>query len=284
MSGMVSQDLHDRVAAWIAADPDPASRDELQSLLDAGTPESVADLTDRFSASLVFGTAGLRGPLRAGPNGMNRAVVRRAAAGLAAYLHSIAAVGPVVIGYDARFGSEDFAHDTAAVFAAAGRSALVLPRRLPTPVLAFAVKHLGAAAGVMVTASHNPPSDNGYKVYLGDGGQIAPPADRDIEACIAAIGPAAEVPVDSGYQVLDDDVVRAYVAAVAGLIDPASGTNLSIAYTALHGVGAAVLTDVFGLAGFPALYVVAEQSEPDPRFPTVAFPNPEEPGAVDLLM
>jgi len=281
---MLAPELTEQVTAWMAADPDPAARAELRSLLDNGGPESAAELADRFAATLVFGTAGLRGPLRAGPNGMNRAVVRRAAAGLAAHLKASGAVGPVVIGYDARFGSQEFAHDTAAVFAAAGRSALLLPRRLPTPVLAFAVRHLGAAAGVMVTASHNPPADNGYKVYLSDGGQIAPPVDRAIEAAIAAIGPAAEVPLDDSYEILGEDLLQAYVGHIAALLDPKSGTDLTIAYTPLHGVGGAVVSEVFQRAGFPPLHVVAAQAEPDPRFPTVAFPNPEEPGAMDLLL
>ncbi|MEP6695968.1 MAG: phospho-sugar mutase [Pseudonocardiales bacterium] len=280
-------DLRSRVSAWIAADPDPATRAELNALLSAATPRALADLEQRFATSLVFGTAGLRGPLRAGPNGMNRAVVRRAAAGLAAYLDGGGRSGPVVIGYDARFGSADFARDTAGVLQATGRAALLLPAALPTPVLAFAVRHLHAAAGVMVTASHNPPGDNGYKVYLGgdgQGGQIVPPADRDIEAAIGAVGPAADVPLDGGYQVLGDDVLGAYVDRVVGLLATPGGPDLTIAYTPLHGVGAAVVRAVFGQAGFASLHVVAEQEDPDPRFPTVAFPNPEEPGATDLLL
>ncbi|MDP9240671.1 MAG: phospho-sugar mutase, partial [Actinomycetota bacterium] len=272
------------VTAWIAADPDPATRAELQALLDAGSPEAAADLAQRFGTALVFGTAGLRGPLRAGPNGMNRAVVRRAAAGLGAYLDGAGLAGPVVIGYDARFGSADFARDTAGVLQAAGRPALLLPGALPTPVLAFAVRHLKAAAGVMVTASHNPPGDNGYKVYLGDGGQIVPPADREIEAAIGAVGPARDIPLDEGYQVLGRDVLHAYVAGVVGLLSPGAALDLTIAYTPLHGVGAAVARAAFAAAGFPPLHVVAEQEHPDPRFPTVAFPNPEEPGATDLLL
>jgi len=283
MFGMLAAKLIQQVRAWIAADPDPAARAELQSLLDSGDL-AAAQLADRFVAPLAFGTAGLRGPLRAGPNGMNRAVVRRVAAGLAVYLRARQAVGPVVVGYDARHGSEDFARDSAAVFTATGRPALLLPAPLPTPVLAFAVRHLGAAAGVMVTASHNPPTDNGYKVYLSDGGQLAPPADRALEAAIAAIGPAAGVALDERYEVLGDDLVRTYIARVASLLDPTSGRGLTIAYTPLHGVGGAVLSEVFQRAGFPPLHVVAEQAKPDPRFPTVAFPNPEEPGAVDLLL
>ena len=277
-------DLPAQVAAWIEADPDPVSRAELQGLTDAGTPEAAAGLTERFSAPLVFGTAGLRGPLRAGPNGMNTAVVRRAAAGLAAYLTAAGRDGAVVIGYDARHGSTGFARDTAAVIRATGRIALLLPRPLPTPVLAFAVRQLGAAAGVMVTASHNPPADNGYKVYLGDGAQIVPPADREIEAAIAAVGPAAGVPYNTDYELLGDEIEAAYVARVAALVSTATPRGLTIAYTPLHGVGLSVVQAAFATSGFPALEVVSEQAEPDPDFPTVAFPNPEEPGATDLLL
>ncbi len=276
-------DLPALVADWIAADPDPRARTELQALLDAGSPAALDQLAERFAAPLTFGTAGLRGPLRAGPNGMNRSVVRRAAAGLAAYLKGAGADGPVVIGYDARHGSTDFARDSAAVVQAAGRPALLLPGPLPTPVLAFAVRHLHAAAGVMVTASHNPPGDNGYKVYLADGSQIVPPIDHEIEAAIGAVGSAAEIDLDDGYQVLGEDVVHAYVREVAGLVSPGQPRDLTIAYTPLHGVGAGVVRAVFAAAGFPDLHVVAEQERPDPRFPTVAFPNPEEPGATDLL-
>jgi phosphomannomutase len=281
---MRATDVLSQVTAWIAADPDPRTRAELQALLDAGTPGASADLEQRFSAALVFGTAGLRGPLRAGPNGMNRAVVRRAAAGLGAYLTAIGSAGPVVVGYDARYGSADFARDSAGVLQAAGHPSLLLPGPLPTPVLAFAVRHLGAAAGVMVTASHNPPQDNGYKVYLGDGAQIVPPADRGIEAAIAAAGPARDIGLDEGYQVLGDEVVTSYVAGVVGLLAPGGPRDIAIAYTPLHGVGAAVVRTVFAAAGFSTLRVVAEQERPDPRFPTVAFPNPEEPGATDLLL
>ena len=197
-----------------------------------------------------------------------------------------------MIGYDARHGSREFAERTAQVATGAGRPALLLPRPLPTPVLAFAVRQLGAVAGVMVTASHNPPQDNGYKVYLGAqlggelgaGAQIVPPADAGIEAAIRAVGPLAEVPLGPAGQVLGDDLVAAYVERAAAVVDPTGPRDLKVAYTPLHGVGGAVLTAAFARAGFGVPGVVPEQAEPDPAFPTVSFPNPEEPGAVDLLV
>ncbi|ROT32106.1 phospho-sugar mutase [Micromonospora sp. HM5-17] len=284
-------DLRVQAQTWIDDDPDPASRDELRGLLDR-LPESAAELADRFARPLTFGTAGLRGPLRAGPNGMNLAVVTQAAAGLVRWLAARGAPGPLVIGYDARHGSRAFAERTARVATGAGRPALLLPRPLPTPVLAYAVRALGAVAGVMVTASHNPPQDNGYKVYLGTelggarggGAQIVPPVDAEIEAAIRAVGPLAAVPLGGPGEVLDDRVVAEYVRAAAAVIAPDGPRDLRIAYTPLHGVGAAVLTSVFARAGFGVPGVVPEQAEPDPDFPTVSFPNPEEPGAIDRLL
>ncbi|MDW3845892.1 phospho-sugar mutase [Micromonospora sp. BRA006-A] len=284
-------DLRVRAERWLADDPDPAGRDELRAVLD-GLPGTAADLADRFAGPLTFGTAGLRGPLRAGPNGMNLAVVTQAAAGLVGWLAAQGGEGPLVIGYDARRGSLAFAERTAQVATGAGRQALLLPRPLPTPVLAFAVRQLGAVAGVMVTASHNPPQDNGYKVYLGAqlggelgaGAQIVPPADAGIEAAIRAVGPLAAVPLGPAGQVLGDDLVAAYVERAAAVVDPAGPRDLKVAYTPLHGVGGAVLTAAFARAGFGVPGVVPEQAEPDPAFPTVSFPNPEEPGAVDLLV
>ncbi|MFD4207899.1 phospho-sugar mutase [Micromonospora tulbaghiae] len=284
-------DLRVRAERWLADDPDPADRVELRAVLD-GLPGTAADLADRFAGPLTFGTAGLRGPLRAGPNGMNLAVVTQAAAGLVGWLAAQGGEGPLVIGYDARRGSRAFAERTAQVATGAGRPALLLPRPLPTPVLAFAVRQLGAVAGVMVTASHNPPQDNGYKVYLGAqlggelgaGAQIVPPADAGIEAAIRAVGPLAAVPLGPAGQVLGDDLVTAYVEQAAAVVDPAGPRDLKVAYTPLHGVGAAVLTAAFARAGFGVPGVVPEQAEPDPAFPTVSFPNPEEPGAVDLLV
>ncbi len=272
--------LHDDVRAWIADEVDPGAAAQLQALLDASDD---VDLADRFAAPLTFGTAGLRGPLRAGPNGMNRAVVRRAAAGLAAWLDEHGQRGTkVVVGFDARYGSHEFARDSAAIFAAAGFEALLLSRVLPTPVLAFAVQHLGAAAGVMVTASHNPPQDNGYKVYVADGAQIAPPTNTEIEAAIRAVGATREIALDgSRTQVLDEQIVTPYIRAVAGLVAPGP-RELRIVHTAMHGVGSSVVRAVFDAAGFTDVVPVPQQEQPDPDFPTVAFPNPEEPGALDL--
>jgi len=282
--------LTDRANAWFDEDPDPDTRAELRLLLErvvSGDPEAVAELADAFLGPLQFGTAGLRGRLGPGPNRMNRVVVIRAAAGLASYLHSTAVPpggGSVVIGYDARHKSAEFARDTAAVLGGAGFDALLLPRPLPTPVLAFAIRHLGCAAGVMVTASHNPPRDNGYKVYLGDGSQIVPPADTEIAALITAAGPLSGVRRGDGGQLLGEDVLDAYLEAVAGLVDPDGPRDLRVVYTPLHGVGAEVVQRAMGAAGFDDAHVVAEQADADPDFPTVTFPNPEEPGAMDLAL
>lgn len=282
----VTPELRSHVEAWIDDDPDDATRSELSQLLrDAERDEGAsAELLDRFSGTLQFGTAGLRGALAAGPNRMNRAVVIRAAAGLAAYLTATAGTGTVVIGYDARHNSDVFARDTAHVMRGAGLHAQLLPRPLPTPVLAFAVRHLGAVAGVMVTASHNPPRDNGYKVYLGDGTQIVPPADVQISREIAEVASVRAVPQAQGEEVLGDELVDAYLDAVAALPLRDSPRELAMVYTPLHGVGAATAGEVLRRAGFAAPTVVPQQAEPDPEFPTVAFPNPEEPGALDLAL
>jgi len=277
---------------WLAGDPDPADRAEIEALLHAA---AWAQLADRFAGPLRFGTAGLRGPLRAGPNGMNTAVVRRAAAGLAAWLAedwSGRAPRTVVIGFDGRHRSGAFARDSARVFAAAGLRALVLPEPVPTPVLAFAVRHLDADAGVMVTASHNPATDNGYKVYLGGpprdagrGAQLVSPADEQIEDAIAATPPAMRIPLADTWIQLGDEIVAAYVTAAAAptTADPPP-YRPRIAYTPLHGVGLGVLRRIFAAAGLPEPAVVAEQAEPDPDFPTAKFPNPEEPGVMDLAL
>ncbi|MGW7434792.1 phospho-sugar mutase [Streptomyces sp. NPDC054849] len=274
-------DLITRAQAWLAEDPDPETAAELAALIEAG---DTAELADRFAGTLQFGTAGLRGEIGAGPMRMNRSVVIRAAAGLAAYLKAQGhAGGLVVVGYDARYKSADFAHDTAAVMTGAGLRAAVLPRPLPTPVLAYAIRHLGAVAGVEVTASHNPPRDNGYKVYLGDGSQIVSPVDGEIAAEIARIDTLASVPrPDSGWEDLGDEVLEAYLARTDAVLTPGSPRGVQTVYTAMHGVGKDVVMAAFARAGFPAPVLVAEQAEPDPAFPTVAFPNPEEPGAMDL--
>ncbi|MEU6716141.1 phospho-sugar mutase [Nonomuraea sp. NPDC046802] len=263
----------------MAQDPDPDTRAELAAILDRGDP---AALEERFGAKLEFGTAGLRGELGAGPNRMNRVTVMRAAASLAKVL------GPgkhVVIGYDARHKSDVFARDTAAVLTGAGLRAGLLPRALPTPVLAFAIRRLGADAGVMVTASHNPPRDNGYKVYWGDGSQIVPPIDSEISAAIDGVDRIDRLPLHAPGTLteLSEDIVDAYVGAMTSL-PLGEARDLKIAYTPLHGVGATILAAAFQAAGFDAPAVVAEQRDPDPDFPTVSFPNPEEPGAMDLAV
>ncbi|TDC10441.1 phospho-sugar mutase [Nonomuraea longispora] len=264
---------------WLSQDPDPDTRAELTRLIEE---DDLAALEDRFGARLEFGTAGLRGELGAGPNRMNRVTVMRAASGLATVL------GPgkhVVIGYDARHKSDVFARDTAAVLTGAGVHASLLPSTLPTPVLAFAVRHLGADAGVAVTASHNPPRDNGYKVYWADGSQIVPPIDREISAAIDAVGRVDQLLIDGPGTLteLGEGIIDDYLAAVKSL-PLGEARDLKVAYTPLHGVGAATLTGAFLAAGFASPLVVEEQRDPDPDFPTVPFPNPEEPGAMDLAV
>ncbi|VEG27255.1 phospho-sugar mutase [Actinomyces howellii] len=285
------------VAAWIAEDPDPVTRAELSDLLTRhgqGDPEATTALSDAFTGSLQFGTAGLRGRLGGGPNRMNRVVVIRAAAGLSAYLRDLLGEGfTVVIGYDARHGSQTFARDTASVVTGAGGTALLLDRATPTPVVAFALRHLRADAAVMVTASHNPPQDNGYKVYLGgravtddgQGAQIVPPHDVAIAGRIAQVGPIDSVPMPgSGWRSLGEELIEDYIdraSHATGLRGPAP---LRIVLTAMHGVGGRVCREALARAGFEDVVVVPEQFEPDPDFPTVAFPNPEEPGALALAL
>ena len=297
-------DLAAEVETWIAGDPDPYTRNELTQLLqdaregDDDRQDAVrAELEDRFAGPLQFGTAGLRGKMAAGPNRMNRAVVIRAAAGLAAFLRE--AIGDdgapprIVVGYDARHLSHTFAVDSAAVFTAAGLDVLILDHALPTPVLAFAVRHLDADAGVMVTASHNPPADNGYKVYLGGravgedgrGAQIVPPYDSQIAAHIAAAPVATDVPIATeGWRTAGPALLEDYLTAVGALADDGAPHRLSIVATPLHGVGGAVVDRVLRSAGYTDVFLVPEQAEPDPDFPTVVFPNPEEPGAIDLSL
>ena len=285
---MHAQDLVDAAQAWIDDDPDHETRIELGEVLGRakdGDEAALADLNDRFAGMLEFGTAGLRGALGAGPNRMNRAVVIRAAAGLTAYLQESDPEPFVVVGYDARTKSDQFARDTAAVVVGAGGRAAVMPHTLPTPVLAFAIRHLGADAGVMVTASHNPPQDNGYKVYLGDGSQIVSPSDSQIAGHIARIHAVAEVRLaDDGWETLSDDIAEAYLDATAAIVSPESPRDVTVVHTALHGVGSDTLLRVFEKAGFPAPVPVESQQQPDATFPTVSFPNPEEPGAIDAAL
>lgn len=277
--------------AWRDQDPDDRTRAELDAVItrvESGDDAAAADLADRFAGRLQFGTAGLRGALGAGSNRMNRVLVAQAAAGFAAFLLGREAEPSIVIGYDGRTNSDVFARDTAEIMAAAGVAATILPRALPTPVLAFAVRHLDVSAGVMVTASHNPPQDNGYKVYLGGvdhGSQIVSPVDGEIAAEIerAAAAPVTGIARSDDYREAGDDLVMEYVrrtAAVAGTA--ATGRQPRVVYTALHGVGWEVARRVFATAGFAEPIPVSEQSAPDAAFPTVAFPNPEEPGAMDL--
>ena len=275
-----SGDLHERARRWLAEDPDPDTRAELDALL---VTDDIEQIADRFDGTLEFGTAGLRGALGAGPNRMNRAVVIRAAAGLAAYVQAHGG-GAVVVGFDARHKSDVFARDTAEVLSGAGLAAIVLPRPLPTPVLAFAIRHFGCAAGVMVTASHNPPQDNGYKVYLGNGSQIVPPTDAEIAAFIEAVGPLDSVLRGDDWTTAGDEALEAYLDRAAALVrvDAAAAADLQIVYTPMHGVGRDVVLAAFARSGLPTPVVVTSQAEPDPEFPTVAFPNPEEPGAMDL--
>lgn len=291
---------------WIADDPEKVTRDELTHLLSVIETEdtseaaehraggALGDLHDRFSGTLQFGTAGLRGRIEAGPNRMNRSVVIKAAAGLGAFLkESLPGETPTVaIGYDARHFSKKFAQDSAAVLTAAGCQVVLLPHALPTPVLAYTMRRLNYDAGIVVTASHNPPKDNGYKVYLGgrvvtdegQGAQIVPPFDGQIAAKIAAVPSVALTPrAESGWTVLTDEDVTKYITAVVDL--KSNGPrDLKIILTPLHGVGGHVVDRVLHRAGFEQLVSVAEQYEPDPDFPTVAFPNPEEPGAIDLAL
>jgi phosphomannomutase len=251
----------------------------------------VAELRDRFADRLHFGTAGLRGVVAAGPNRMNRAVVRAATAAVAGWLASEGTASPgVVLGCDARHRSAEFAEEAAGVLAGAGIAVHMLPRPCPTPLLAFAVRHLATAAGVMITASHNPAADNGYKLYLSDGAQVIPPADAEIEKRIAGLGPLARVPVaEAGSPLITrhgDEIAEAYLAAIVAAAGPTvtGAPGLSVVYTPMHGVAGRLMLRALRLAGFAAPHVVAAQAEPDPDFPTVAFPNPEEPGALDLAL
>ena len=276
---------------WLNQDPDQETRAELEQLIaeaKAGKADAQAELANRFNGRLQFGTAGLRGRLQAGSMGMNRVLVAQAAGGLAEYLKGYDKEPSIVIGYDGRKNSDVFARDTAEIMAGAGIKAYLLPRKLPTPVLAYAIQYFDTTAGVMVTASHNPPEDNGYKVYLGKangGGQIVSPADKEIAALIdkVAAGNIKDLPRSQNFTVLSDEIVDAYIAKTASLAkEPACDINY--VYTAMHGVGYEVLSKTLAKAGLPQPHIVAEQVWPDGTFPTVNFPNPEEKGALDLAI
>ncbi len=289
---------------WAAQDPDPitaAALAELTGLASSGVAAARQQLEDSFSGTLQFGTAGLRAALGPGPNRMNRVVVRRAAAGLAAFLKdAVEAASPgtrprAVVGYDARHNSDVFALETAAIFTAAGIDTFLMPSALPTPLLAYAVRSLDCDGGVMVTASHNPPQDNGYKVYLGgraveesgQGSQIVAPYDSQIAASIEAVGSLDSIELaESGWTVLPGSITGEYEAAMAGLADVENfpARELKIVLTPMHGVGGETAVSVLNAAGFTDVSLVEEQAAPDPDFPTVSFPNPEEPGALDLAL
>jgi phosphomannomutase len=281
---MISSELRAEVQEWIALDPDPKTAWQLQEWLNT---ENESELRAAFSGFLQFGTAGLRGPIGPGPSRMNRAVVSRAAAGIASYMQE-RGLTSVVIGRDARYGSEDFTFESAAIFSGAGILVYVLPRPFPTPVLAYAVRDLQVDCGIMVTASHNPPQDNGYKVYLGgvvDGinynaSQIVSPADEQISTHIAQKN--YELNRGTDWTILNDDVFDRYVARTA-LVAPIR-FEVKAVYTAMHGVGTETVQKVFARANFDEPILVSSQTDPDPDFPTVAFPNPEEPGAIDLSL
>jgi phosphomannomutase len=315
-------ELRAAVEAWIADDPDAGDRAELGTLLDrafaaeGSDAGALVELRDRFAGRLEFGTAGLRGVVAAGPNRMNRAVVRAATAAVAGWLLGSATGGAgsggsgsesagsagsvagdaavsgvsVAVGCDARHRSVEFAAEVAGVLAGAGIAAHVLPLPCPTPLLAFSVRHLGASAGVMITASHNPAAYNGYKLYLSDGAQVIPPVDAEIEARIAGLGPLSRIPVADADSPLitrhGDEIAKAYLdAVVATAAGPVrEGPTLNVVYTPMHGVAGDLMLRALAQAGFAAPHVVTAQAKPDPDFPTVAFPNPEEKGALDLAL
>lgn len=280
----------DAARSWLAADPDPDTRSELEELLgaaDSGDPRALEAIEDAFSGPLVFGTAGLRGRMGAGPNRMNRLVVARAAIGVADWLEEHGHTGgQVLVGHDARHKSEEFARDTAEILAGAGFKVLLTGTPIPTPLVSFGIRRYGCVAGIVVTASHNPAADNGYKVYLGDGSQIIPPTDTQIAAHIAAhpVDSLARLPRSDSYEVMCDQITRDYVTRGAGLVPEGAAREITWVHTAMHGVGARTLRELTRAAGFPPAHEVPEQAEPDPDFPTVAFPNPEEPGAIDMAL
>ena len=280
----MNESLRDRVISWIDGDPDVEDRTTLQRLLESGDEE---ELHRRFDSPLTFGTAGLRGPVMAGPAGMNRYTVRRATQGVVAWLHEIG-IDPtrgVVVGRDARHGSESFNDEVVAVLLGAGVKVYEMPEPLPTPLVAYCVRKLGAAAGIMVTASHNPPQDNGYKLYSEDGSQIIPPNDEIVERFAnEATTPKLGERTSAHHEWISRDLLEEYRAHFSKRFGISSGSELAITYTPLHGVGGATMMELFAQAGYSCVTPVARQFEPDSAFPTLPFPNPEEPGALDLAM
>ncbi len=293
MPSVSREELRRRAQAWLAEDPDPVTRGLLRATLDADDEKA---LIEGFAEPLQFGTAGLRGVLGPGPGRMNRAVVRRVSCGLGRHLLETiddAAVRGVVVGHDARHLSVEFARDTAEALAGLGVKVHLFPHFVPTPLVAVAVRALGAAAGVMITASHNPPEYNGYKVYWENGAQIIPPVDAGISAAIEAIGSLQEVPLAGLDQAraahlvvdIDERILDDYLDDILRLRrHPEVPCRLEIVYTPLHGVGGEAVEKVFHRAGYAPLHVVEEQFTPDGDFPTVRFPNPEEEGAMDLAL
>lgn len=280
-------DLIERARAWIATDPHAETRSELERVIESG---DVGELESRMNTELTFGTAGIRGQVGAGPGRMNRAVIIRTTHGLASYLG--ASDRPVIVGFDARPSSRQFAEDTAGVLAAGGIQVRYFPEVTPTPLVAFAAKHLGAVAAVVITASHNPPADNGYKVYGEEASQIVSPVDIHIQDEIEKAPPANEIDriadaFGGGSALVSEvpeDILDRYWEEVSATRSRTTGSELTIVYTPIHGVGRDVLFEVMRRAGHSGIMAVPEQAEPDGTFPTVAFPNPEEPGALDLAL
>jgi phosphomannomutase len=284
---MSLEELKSQALAWLDQDPDPETRAELQELIDS---DDLAGLSSRFHTRLEFGTAGLRGELGAGPNRMNRVLVAQSAAGLGQYLLKQSPKGSVVIGFDGRHNSDVFAKDSAEVLAGMGIEVLLLDQMCPTPLISFATRYLNMSAGIMVTASHNPPRDNGYKVYLGgtfNGSQIISPVDGQIAEEITQIANSqtfASLAKSSDYKLVGPELREEYLQSVLKVAGKVVKKSLKVVYTPLHGVGWASIEPLFARAGSEALITVDEQLHPDGDFPTVAFPNPEEPGALDLAM
>lgn len=283
---MISDELIEKVKFWVADDPDETTAELAHQTLEkanAGDAAALKNLETWFGPFIQFGTAGLRGPIAPGPASMNRAVVCRAAAGFITYLKQHNAK-KIVVGYDARHKSLDFALDTIAIASGAGIEAILLPRALPTPILAFAIKYFQADGAVMVTASHNPAADNGYKVFLGNGCQIVPPTDLEISNLISKVENVKDIPLGDSWYTSDDDVITAYLKTCENIVSDKVSRDIVIASTSLHGVGHETWISACDQVGFKNVKVVESQAEPDPDFPTVAFPNPEEPGACDLLL